>query len=263
MTTDLTGRLLFMMARQAVHLQRSDEVLRLVRVGQATSQGPHQVSPSTATALFINLACAYAAQGDRRHTERALGDAEHPALIEATRNPRAMSVAMYLPGLAGAHALTSDVDAAVEVGHRAADPGASAQVGAGTHAGQPWRRGAARTASPHRRLIAPTAQEPSAEECTCASVAGMPVIRPLRCDLVREPGTVADSRGRGLGLRGSAATRPAGLAGAGAPGAPAVAHPAPASLYVPRAQQRSMTIRPPSPDRARVRANRLATRPSG
>jgi hypothetical protein len=53
-TTDLTGRLLFMMVRQAVHLQRSDEVLRLVRVGQATSQGPtrsrrRQLRPCSST----------------------------------------------------------------------------------------------------------------------------------------------------------------------------------------------------------------------
>jgi hypothetical protein len=36
-------------------------------------------------------------------------------------------------------------------------------------------------------------------------------------------------------------------------------YPAPASLHVPRAQQRPMTIRPPSSGRARVRAARLAT----
>lgn len=43
------------------------------------------------------------------------------------------------------------------------------------------------------------------------------------------------------------------------PDAPTVAHRAPAGLHVPRAQQRPMTIRPPSPRRARVRAARLAT----
>jgi hypothetical protein len=43
------------------------------------------------------------------------------------------------------------------------------------------------------------------------------------------------------------------------PDAPTVDYPAPASLRVPRAQQRPMTIRPPSPGRARARAARLAT----
>ena len=43
------------------------------------------------------------------------------------------------------------------------------------------------------------------------------------------------------------------------PDAPHVEYPAPAGLLIPRARQRPMTIRPPSPSRARVRADRLAT----
>lgn len=43
------------------------------------------------------------------------------------------------------------------------------------------------------------------------------------------------------------------------PDAPTTDYPAPAGLHIPRAQQRPMTIRPPSPDHARVRADRLAT----
>lgn len=43
------------------------------------------------------------------------------------------------------------------------------------------------------------------------------------------------------------------------PDAPTTTYPAPASLHIPRAQQRPMTIRPPSPGRARARAQRLAT----
>ncbi|MGH4011764.1 MAG: hypothetical protein ACRDTH_26990 [Pseudonocardiaceae bacterium] len=43
------------------------------------------------------------------------------------------------------------------------------------------------------------------------------------------------------------------------PDAPTVAYPAPKSLRVPRSQQRPMTIRPPAPGCARVRAARLAT----
>ncbi|MGH3811791.1 MAG: hypothetical protein ACRDUV_04960 [Pseudonocardiaceae bacterium] len=43
------------------------------------------------------------------------------------------------------------------------------------------------------------------------------------------------------------------------PEAPTADYPAPASLRVPRAQQRPMTIQPPSPSRAGVRAARLAT----
>jgi hypothetical protein len=43
------------------------------------------------------------------------------------------------------------------------------------------------------------------------------------------------------------------------PDAPTVVYPTPKSLHVTRAQQRPMTIRPPSPGCARVRAARLAT----
>jgi hypothetical protein len=43
------------------------------------------------------------------------------------------------------------------------------------------------------------------------------------------------------------------------PDAPIAEYPAPAGLHVPRAQQRPMTIRPPSPSQAKVRADRLAT----
>jgi hypothetical protein len=43
------------------------------------------------------------------------------------------------------------------------------------------------------------------------------------------------------------------------PEAPRASYPAPASLHVPRAQQRPMIIRLPPPGRTRVRADRLAT----
>jgi hypothetical protein len=43
------------------------------------------------------------------------------------------------------------------------------------------------------------------------------------------------------------------------PDAPTAEYPAPTGLRVPRAQQRPMTIQPPSPVRAGVRASRLAT----
>ncbi|MCA1707502.1 MAG: hypothetical protein LC808_31225 [Actinobacteria bacterium] len=43
------------------------------------------------------------------------------------------------------------------------------------------------------------------------------------------------------------------------PDAPTAEYPAPAGLHVPRSQQRPMTIRPPTPSRARARATRLAT----
>ena len=42
------------------------------------------------------------------------------------------------------------------------------------------------------------------------------------------------------------------------PEAPISEYPAPAGLHIPRSQQRPMTIRPPFPSHARVRANRLA-----
>jgi hypothetical protein len=43
------------------------------------------------------------------------------------------------------------------------------------------------------------------------------------------------------------------------PHAPVHPHPAPPSLHIPRAEQRPMTIRLPSPSRAKMRADRLAT----
>ena len=43
------------------------------------------------------------------------------------------------------------------------------------------------------------------------------------------------------------------------PDAPTTTYPAPAGLRVPRAQQRPMSIQPPLPSRAEVRAQRLAT----
>ncbi|MGH3823602.1 MAG: hypothetical protein ACRDRA_12360 [Pseudonocardiaceae bacterium] len=43
------------------------------------------------------------------------------------------------------------------------------------------------------------------------------------------------------------------------PDAPTASYPAPARLHVPRAQQRPMSIQPPTPGRAGVRAARLAT----
>jgi hypothetical protein len=43
------------------------------------------------------------------------------------------------------------------------------------------------------------------------------------------------------------------------PDAPTTEYPAPPSLHIPRTQQRPMTIRPPSPERAKVRSARLAT----
>lgn len=43
------------------------------------------------------------------------------------------------------------------------------------------------------------------------------------------------------------------------PDAPTANYPAPAGLRVPRAQQRPMSIQPPLPGRARVRADRLAS----
>ena len=45
----------------------------------------------------------------------------------------------------------------------------------------------------------------------------------------------------------------------GHPDAPTAGYPAPASLRIPRVQQRPLTIRPPSPAQAGVRAARLAT----
>lgn len=42
------------------------------------------------------------------------------------------------------------------------------------------------------------------------------------------------------------------------PDAPTAEYPAPPSLHIPRAQQRPMTIRLPSPDRVEARATRLA-----
>ena len=54
--------------------------------------------------------------GDPRHVDRAV-----TLLRQAVDNPRPMSRALYLPDLAAAHALASDVDTAVALGHQAAD----------------------------------------------------------------------------------------------------------------------------------------------
>lgn len=52
--------------------------------------------------------------GDRRFLDRAV-----LALRQAVYNSWTMSRALYLPDLAGAHALAGDVDTAVTVGHQA------------------------------------------------------------------------------------------------------------------------------------------------
>lgn len=53
---------------------------------------------------------------DQRCLEQALG-----ALVVVPDNPHAMSRALYLPDLAGCHALTGDVATAVTIGHQAVD----------------------------------------------------------------------------------------------------------------------------------------------
>ncbi|MGH3797697.1 MAG: helix-turn-helix domain-containing protein [Pseudonocardiaceae bacterium] len=169
--SDLTAYLLFDMALQAVHLQRPDEALRLVRVAEAAGVGSEPVSASTSSSLASIQARAHAAQGDTAGCDRALGQAvEHFTAIDpatcppwgahlndagiashqgaaryglalAGCEPRsarqavellshavdhfgphyAQLRALYLPDLAGAHAVAGDTDTAVIVGHEAVD----------------------------------------------------------------------------------------------------------------------------------------------
>ncbi len=157
-TTDLTGHLCMVMAQQALYLQHPDEALRLVRIGQAVSQGTHQVSPSTATALPTNLAFAYAAKGDIRHTELLLGDAEQEftEIDLTTASPWACVDGPV-------KLVTWQGHARYELGRRddqldalpsCADTAPHTQLGARTDEQQPRCLGAARTPSAHRRLAA-------------------------------------------------------------------------------------------------------------
>jgi hypothetical protein len=168
--TDLTADLLLDMAHQALHLRRPHEALSLVQLGYgvATSR-THPVSATTASYLASNQAWCYAAHGDARACDRALGQAiEHfaqadpgaappwaahvntaelaaqqghayytlaLARAEVTHAARAVpllheaiegygpayarSRAVNLAGLAGAHALTGDLDTAARTGHHA------------------------------------------------------------------------------------------------------------------------------------------------
>jgi hypothetical protein len=75
LSADLTVNLLADMASQALYLQRPDEALHLVRIGQTTADGPHPVSATTSTYLTSNLAWAHAHQADAASCERALGQA--------------------------------------------------------------------------------------------------------------------------------------------------------------------------------------------
>ena len=75
LSTDLTVYLLADMALQAVHLGRPDEALHLTRVGHTAAVGRFPVSVST-TSLLTNIqAQAYAAHGDAKNCDRALGQA--------------------------------------------------------------------------------------------------------------------------------------------------------------------------------------------
>jgi transcriptional regulator with XRE-family HTH domain len=168
---DLSAYLLYDMALQAVHLNRPQEALHLVRIGESTATGRHPISASTIGCLASIKARAHAAQSDVDGCEHALGQAAehftaidpvtappwgghvsetgmsgfhgaaHYALALADRDPRAAGHAvallrngvdrlgpnyarlgaLYLPDLAGSHAIAGDADAAVTVGHQAVD----------------------------------------------------------------------------------------------------------------------------------------------
>ncbi len=87
--SDLTVYLLFDMALQAVHLQRPDEALRLVQIGQGAAVGVHPASAATMSSLACVQAKAHGARRDAAACDRALGQAEeHFSTIDpATRPP--------------------------------------------------------------------------------------------------------------------------------------------------------------------------------
>ena len=76
LTTDLTGRILNVMAHQARYLGRPDEASRFGQLGHAVGAGRHPVSPSLATTLATNAAFRHADRGQVTEFQRALGAAQ-------------------------------------------------------------------------------------------------------------------------------------------------------------------------------------------
>ncbi|MCA1670796.1 MAG: hypothetical protein LC799_00855 [Actinobacteria bacterium] len=86
---DLSAFLLYDMALQAVHLDRPQEALHLVRIGEnAAAVGGYPVSASTTGSLAGIRARAHAAEGDSAACDRALGQAEeHFAAMDPATTP--------------------------------------------------------------------------------------------------------------------------------------------------------------------------------
>jgi len=86
--TDLTVYLLADLALQAVHLGRPGEAVHLTRVGHTAAVGRYPVSASTTCLLTSIQARAYAAGGDAKACDRALGQAlEHFGTIDPAMSP--------------------------------------------------------------------------------------------------------------------------------------------------------------------------------
>ncbi|MGH3908351.1 MAG: hypothetical protein ACRDTE_29825, partial [Pseudonocardiaceae bacterium] len=85
---DLSTYLLYDMAIQAVHLDRPQEALHLVRIGESAATGQHPVSRSTLASLTRIKANALACKGDAVGCERAPGQAaEHFIAIDPATSP--------------------------------------------------------------------------------------------------------------------------------------------------------------------------------
>jgi hypothetical protein len=103
--TDQTVFVLYDMALQAVHLERPDEALQLVKIGHGAAAGRQPVSASTTCCVANVQARAYAARGDAAGCDQALGQmAEHlggsdPASNESWSAPLANEI--YLAAFQG------------------------------------------------------------------------------------------------------------------------------------------------------------------
>lgn len=87
-STDLTVYLLSDLALQAVHLKRPDEALHLARVGETATVGQYPVSASTISLMRRIQGEVYAARGDGKGCDRALGEAvEQFSVIDPAAAP--------------------------------------------------------------------------------------------------------------------------------------------------------------------------------
>ncbi len=121
-----------------MHLNRPDEALRLVHLAHAAAAGSHSVSaatsccPATTPPLVAHVGDAAisgyqgvahyelaSTERDPRAAGRAVPLLRHA--VDHLGPDYARPRALYLPDLAGAHAIAGDTDTAVSIGHQAVD----------------------------------------------------------------------------------------------------------------------------------------------